>query len=134
MAAAAVAIAVDKAAVVVGPGTSKLTIKAGDQKTFPKKGATITVECTGLIQSTGKKFWSTKDPGQQQFTFAVGLGQVIRGWDDGFQGMSLGEEARLYVEGKSAYGAKGFPAWGIGPNATLIFDVSIVSIDNSTAK
>ncbi len=68
------------------------------------------------------------------FTFQVGLGQVIVGWDCGFQGMSLGEEARLYVEGKSGYGAAGFAAWKIPGNATLIFDVSILSIDNSTAK
>jgi peptidylprolyl isomerase len=69
-----------------------------------------------------------QDPGQKAFSFNVGIGQVVRGWDDGFMDMKEGEEARLEMTGDYAYGDKGFPAWGIGPNATLIFDVAIISI------
>ncbi|KAA6395419.1 MAG: putative FKBP-type peptidyl-prolyl cis-trans isomerase, partial [Streblomastix strix] len=76
-----------------------------------------------------KKFWSTKDPGQKVFTFKVGVGQVIRGWDEGFLSMQLGEEAVLTVTGDYAYGEQGFPAWGITPNATLKFAVQILSIN-----
>ena len=43
-----------------------------------------------------QKFWSTKDPGQEPFTFAVGLGQVIKGWDEGVIGMSIGEVAKIH--------------------------------------
>jgi len=75
-----------------------------------------------------RKFWSTKDAGQNVFTFNVGVGKVIRGWDEGFMSMSEGEEARLEMTGDYAYGAGGFPAWNIPPNATLIFDVQIITI------
>ena len=53
-------------------------------------GATVTVHATGVIKETGKKFWSTKDPGQQPFTYQAGVGQVIKGWDQGLLGMQLG--------------------------------------------
>jgi peptidylprolyl isomerase len=75
-------------------GVQKTVTKPGNGVT-PKKGQRITVHCTGTIESTGlssllwaraisdestgKKFWSTKDPGQQPFSFEVGLGKVIRG-------------------------------------------------------
>lgn len=45
----------------------------------PSKGNKVTVHCTGYVTATGKKFWSTKDPGQQVFSFNIGLGQVIKG-------------------------------------------------------
>ena len=54
--------------------------------------------------------------------------QVITGWDVGCLTMQLGESARLVCRGDKAYGASGFPAWGIGPNATLTFDIEILSI------
>ena len=43
-----------------------------------------------MVQETGKKFWSTKDPGQQPFSYQAGVGQVIKGWDQGLLGMKLG--------------------------------------------
>eukprot|EP00873_Tetraselmis_striata_P035660 jgi/Tetstr1/455924/TSEL_042705.t1 len=92
----------------------------------PQKGQTVTVHCTGKL-ADGKKFWSTKDPGQKEFQFKVGLGQVIRGWDEGVLGMKLGEVAELTCTGDYAYGASGFPAWGIGPNATLIFEIEVLN-------
>lgn len=55
---------------------------------------------------------STKDPGQEPFAFQVGLGQVIKGWDEGVLGMKLGEKARLTCSPDYAYGARGFGAWG----------------------
>jgi peptidylprolyl isomerase len=76
-----------------------------------------------------KKFWSTKDAGQKEFAFNVGIGQVVRGWDEGMLNMAMGEAARLTMTGDYAYGAKGFPAWNIPPNATLVFDVEILKIE-----
>lgn len=59
-------------------GYTKSTSKAGNGA-LPKKGDNITVHCTGIVSESGKKFWSTKDPGQEPFSFRVGMGQVIRG-------------------------------------------------------
>jgi len=95
----------------------------------PQRGQSITVHCTGfVVDNNMKKFWSTKDPGQQPFTFNVGLGQVIKGWDEGFLDMQLGEVARLRMTPDYGYGSGGFPAWGIPPNATLEFEVEILKI------
>jgi len=49
----------------------------------PQKGQKILVDCTGYLKDGMKKFWSTKDPGQKAFAFNVGIGQVVRGWDEG---------------------------------------------------
>ena len=66
----------------------------------------MTVHCTGFGKNRdlSQKFWSTKDPGQQPFTFAVGMGQVIKGWDEGVIGMSLGEIAKIHCSPDYAYG------------------------------
>lgn len=85
------------------------------------KGAKVTVHATGIVQSTMKKFWSTKDPGQQPFSYTAGVGGVITGWDQGCLGMKIGEIRKLEIPGHEGYGAGGFPAWGITPNATLNF-------------
>ena len=74
-----------------------------------------------------KKFWSTKDPGQQPFSFNIGLGSVIKGWDEGVMTMQLGEVARIQCTPDYAYGAGGFPAWGIQPNSVLVFEIEVLS-------
>ena len=70
-------------------GTVYNILAAGEGASV-KVGATVTVHATGVIKETGKKFWSTKDPGQQPFTYQAGVGQVIKGWDQGLLGMQLG--------------------------------------------
>ena len=72
-------------------------------------------------QETGKKFWSTKDKGQQPFEYSAGVGGVITGWDQGCLGMKLGEVRKLSIPADEGYGANGFPAWGIPPNGGLDF-------------
>eukprot|EP01113_Clastostelium_recurvatum_P013424 TRINITY_DN1709_c0_g2_i1.p1 TRINITY_DN1709_c0_g2~~TRINITY_DN1709_c0_g2_i1.p1 ORF type:complete len:120 (-),score=24.12 TRINITY_DN1709_c0_g2_i1:96-428(-) len=109
-------------------GVDKQITKPGHGPT-PQRGQKITVHCTGYLQEGMKKFWSTQDKGQQAFSFNVGLGKVVRGWDEGFMSMQLGESARLTMTGDYAYGAQGFPAWGIPPHATLVFDVEILKFD-----
>ena len=91
-------------------------------------GATVTVHATGVIKETGKKFWSTKDPGQEPFSYQAGVGQVIKGWDQGLLGMKLGEERQVIIPGAEGYGAQGFPAWGIPPNGTLDFTLEVLAI------
>jgi peptidylprolyl isomerase len=110
-------------------GVEKEVITEGTGPT-PSKGQTITVHCTGyLAEPTQRKFWSTHDT-DTPFSFQVGLGKVIRGWDEGCLTMKKGEKARLKMTGDYAYGAGGFPHWGIGPNAPLIFEIEILEIKN----
>jgi peptidylprolyl isomerase len=86
------------------------------------------VHCTGYGKDRDltKKFWSTKDPGQKPFTFAVGTGSVIKGWDESVINMTMGEIAKIHCSPDYAYGAKGFPAWGILPNSELIFEIEVL--------
>ncbi|ESR34088.1 peptidyl-prolyl cis-trans isomerase FKBP12 [Citrus sinensis] len=65
----------------------------------PVAGQKVTVHCTGYGKNgdLSQKFWSTKDPGQQPFTFQIGKGSVIKGWDEGVMGMQVGEVARLRI-------------------------------------
>ena len=71
---------------------------------------------------------STKDPGQSPFTFEIGVGSVIKAWDEGVLGMQLGERAKITCSPDYGYGASGFPAWGIMPNSTLCFDIEVLKI------
>merc|ERR1712227_783669 len=113
--------------VQISDGVSKEVLQQGSGPAVQKSN-TITVHCTGILKDTMKKFWSTKDPGQQPFTFQAGVGQVIAGWDEGCMTMRQGETSRITVAGYKGYGERGFPAWGITPNATLIFEIEILSI------
>merc|ERR1719465_369609 len=61
------------------------------------KGDTVTVHATGVVKETDKKFWSTKDPGQEPFTYQAGVGGVIKGWDQGCLGMTVGEARELII-------------------------------------
>eukprot|EP01101_Sappina_pedata_P012672 TRINITY_DN8808_c0_g1_i1.p2 TRINITY_DN8808_c0_g1~~TRINITY_DN8808_c0_g1_i1.p2 ORF type:complete len:128 (-),score=48.47 TRINITY_DN8808_c0_g1_i1:65-400(-) len=109
-------------------GVDKHLIKAGAGDK-PKKGQNITVHCTGSVVESNslRKFWSTKDT-NTPFTFQVGLGKVIRGWDEGMLDMQLGEVSNLVMSPDYGYGARGFPQWGIPPNAVLSFECEILKI------
>ncbi|GKU97940.1 hypothetical protein SLEP1_g11011 [Rubroshorea leprosula] len=110
-------------------GVEKQLIRPGTGPK-PAKGQKVTVHCTGYGKNgdLSQKFWSTKDPGQQPFSFEVGLGKVIKGWDEGVLGMQVGEVARLQCSPDYAYGAGGFPAWGIQPNSVLAFEIEVLSV------
>jgi peptidylprolyl isomerase len=91
----------------------------GDQ--VVAKNSKVKVHATGTVVETDKKFWSTKDKGQQPFEYTAGVGGVIKGWDQGCLGMKLGEVRQLTIPADEGYGANGFPAWGIPPNGGLYF-------------
>jgi len=87
----------------------------------PKQGQNVTVHYTGTRED-GTKFDSSVERGQP-YTFRIGTGVVIKGWDEGIMTMKVGGKRRLIVPGKLAYPA-GRP--GIPPNATLIFEVELL--------
>jgi peptidylprolyl isomerase len=103
------------------------TVKKAGSGASPKPGQTITVHCTGYLADGRKKFWSTHDD-NKPFSFNVGIGQVIRGWDEGMLQMQPGETAELLMTPDYAYGARGFPAWNIPPNASLLFEIELLKI------
>lgn len=86
----------------------------------------VTVEYTGWLQSNGSKFDSSFDHGGSPFTLQLGQGKVIKGWDEGLVGMKVGGIRRLIIPPSLAYGSAGQSP--IPPNATLIFDVQMLSI------
>merc|ERR1712129_403393 len=108
---------------------TKEVLQEGTGDAVISKGDTVTVHATGVVQETGKKFWSTKDPGQKPFSYKAGVGQVIKGWDQGLLGMKLGEERQVIIVGKEGYKEAGFPAWGIPANATLDFTLEVLKIE-----
>ena len=93
-------------------------------------GQHVTVHYTGWLQNTdgsaGKKFDSSKDR-DEPFEFPLGAGHVIKGWDEGVQGMKVGGARKLIIPAALGYGARG--AGGvIPPNATLIFEVELLGV------
>lgn len=90
-----------------------------------KKGQTVSVHYKGMLPN-GKVFDSSYDR-KQPIDFALGMGQVIAGWDEGIQILKVGDKARLVIPPHIAYGSAG--AGGvIPPNATLVFDVELVAV------
>lgn len=97
-------------------------VGAGDTATA---GQTVSVHYTGWL-TNGKKFDSSVDRGQP-FSFRLGVGQVIKGWDEGVQGMKIGGKRKLTIPSNLGYGARG--AGGlIPPHATLVFDVELLGV------
>jgi FKBP-type peptidyl-prolyl cis-trans isomerase len=116
-----------------GPGTTEdvTELKVEDivEGTGPeaKPGDNVTVHYTGWL-TDGTKFDSSLDAGTP-FTFGLGQGQVIRGWDEGVAGMKVGGKRRLTIPASMGYGDQGAGGGAIPPGATLVFDVELLSIN-----
>lgn len=114
-----------------GPGGIEVTTPSGLQYVelvvgsgaTAQAGQTVLVHYTGWLEN-GKKFDSSVDRGQP-FSFPLGVGRVIKGWDEGVQGMKVGGKRKLIIPSNLGYGARG--AGGIiPPHATLIFEVELL--------
>ena len=107
------------------------TLKEQSTTGVVKNGDTVSVHYTGTLES-GKKFDSSVDRGTP-FQFTVGAGQVIKGWDQGLLGMKVGEKKKLVLPPDLAYGPAGITMPDgtvvIPQNATLIFDIELISIN-----
>ena len=112
---------------ITGMKTTYRVVQEGRAPAVAKR-ASVTVHATGVVRETGKKFWSTKDPGQQPFSYQAGVGKVIPGWDQGCLGMKTGEVREIVIPAKEGYGERGFPAWGIPPGGTLVFTIEVLKI------
>jgi FKBP-type peptidyl-prolyl cis-trans isomerase FkpA len=102
---------------------------APDQAKRATKGSTVEVHYTGWLDDRGKpgkKFDSSLDR-NQPFSFKLDAGYVIRGWDEGVEGMKVGEKRRLIIPASLGYGSRGVPEV-IPSNAVLIFDVELLAI------
>uniref|UniRef100_A0A8C5Q8V1 peptidylprolyl isomerase n=1 Tax=Leptobrachium leishanense TaxID=445787 RepID=A0A8C5Q8V1_9ANUR len=116
------------------PKYTKSILKKGDKTNFPKKGDTVHCWYTGTLEDgtvfdSNIQTSSKKKKAAKPLSFKVGVGKVIRGWDEALLTMSKGEKAKLEIQPEWAYGKKGQPDAKIPPNAKLLFEVELVDIE-----
>ena len=113
-------------AVKTRTGLTYLITKKGSGTVRPKKGQTVSVHYTGTL-TNGVKFDSSRDR-NEPISFPIGIGRVIKGWDEGIGKLRVGDQAILVIPSKLGYGARGAGNGLIPPDATLIFIVELVDI------
>jgi len=106
-------------------GWIKEVVTPGDGKNYPKKGDVVVMHYVGKL-TNGKVFDSSRQR-NQPFRTVIGVGRLIKGWDEGIPTMSLGESAILSIHPEYGYGARGAGA-SIPPNSDLIFEVELLEI------
>lgn len=114
----------NSAAATTASGLTYIVTKHGDGAQL-KAGDEVIVNYTGML-TNGKKFDSSLDRGQP-FSFPLGAGRVIKGWDEGLQKLRIGDHATLILPSTIAYGSRGAGA-DIPPDATLIFIIEVIGI------
>ncbi|KAJ6569151.1 FKBP-type peptidyl-prolyl cis-trans isomerase [Mycena capillaripes] len=107
----------------MGVTVESLSPGSGDK---PKKGETVSIHYVGTLAKDGSKFDSSRDR-NSPFETQIGVGKVIRGWDEGVTQLSVGEKAILHITADYGYGSRGFPPV-IPPNSDLKFEVELLGI------
>ncbi|RAL13685.1 FKBP-type peptidyl-prolyl cis-trans isomerase [Aspergillus homomorphus CBS 101889] len=113
-------------------GVTKTILTPGNTDKKPVKGDTVVIHYTGCLykegaeHNMGSQFDSSLTRGP--FKTAIGIGRVIRGWDEGVPTMNVGEEAILTITPDYGYGSQGFPGL-IPANSTLVFKVKLLGIE-----
>ncbi|KAF9923476.1 FK506 binding protein proline rotamase rapamycin-binding protein [Linnemannia zychae] len=106
-------------------GVTKTVISPGNGTDFPKTGDTVVMHYVGTL-ADNSKFDSSRDR-NKPFTTQIGVGRVIKGWDEAVPQMSVGEKAVLQISPDYGYGARGYPPV-IPPNSDLTFEVELLQI------
>jgi peptidylprolyl isomerase len=106
-------------------GLAYILVNKNDEGVLPTRGKNVQVHYSGYLED-GKMFDSSVERGEP-FVFPLGLGRVIRGWDEGVALLKTGEKARFIIPSDLAYGDRGYPPV-IPPKATLIFDVELIEV------
>jgi FKBP-type peptidyl-prolyl cis-trans isomerase len=105
-------------------GVKYQTLKEG-AGAVAKVGQRLTLHYVGTLED-GRKFDSSRDRGEPH-QFNIGVGEVVRGWDEGVPGMKIGEVRKLTIPPNAGYGAQGHPP-AIPPNATLVFEIELINV------
>ncbi|KAJ5894766.1 FK506-binding protein 1 [Penicillium taxi] len=119
-------------------GVERKIITRGNGTDTPASGDKVSIHYTGWLYDAkkankgfqGKQFDSSRTPGRGPLNVQIGIGQVIKGWDEGVQQMSLGEKSILTISPDHAYGDKANGK--IPANSTLIFEVELLKINNKS--
>jgi FKBP-type peptidyl-prolyl cis-trans isomerase len=118
-------LGVDTASMARTPSGLRHQDLAKGQGAEAREGSTATVHYTGWLPN-GEKFDSSRDR-NEPFSFKLGAGQVIAGWDEGVAGMKVGGRRKLVIPPSLGYGTAGAPP-DIPPGATLVFDVELLDV------
>ncbi|KAK3247790.1 hypothetical protein CYMTET_42723 [Cymbomonas tetramitiformis] len=101
--------------------------RAGDGRHYPRKGEVVSIHYILKLKNQDGKIIDQTYTRGKPFTFKVGSGQVVRGWDEVVKQLSVNEKARCKIPADSAYSSKGFPGL-IPPNSELYVEVELLSI------
>ncbi|KAJ5942750.1 hypothetical protein N7516_002918 [Penicillium verrucosum] len=116
-------------------GVEKKTLVEGNGVDYPKKGEHVAIHYTGCLYDAekadnhfmGNQFDSSHKAGRGPLATPIGVGRLIRGWDEGVPQMSLGEKAILTISSDYGYGDRGFPGL-IPANSKLVFEVELLKV------